>query len=88
MRPATSAGTPCPVSPLNSAAGSVEARPRISIEKKMPIERTVAPFWNVAVMPAAAPRWRAGTLFMIEARFGDENRPIASPLTASRIANR
>ena len=52
----------------------------------MPIERTVAPFWKVEVMPAAAPRWRGGTEFMIAARFGEENRPIESPLTARMIA--
>ena len=53
----------------------------------MPIESTWAVFWNVALMPAPAPRWAAGRLFMIAARFGEENSPIARPLSRSSAAN-
>ncbi len=43
----------------------------------MPIESTIAAFWNVGVMPAADTALVAGREFMIAARLGEENRPIA-----------
>ena len=53
----------------------------------MPIDSTIAAFWNVAFMPAPAPRESAGRLFMISARFGEVNRPMPMPLTSSSAAN-
>ena len=47
----------------------------------MPIDSTKAAFWNVAIVPPAAPRWFAGTEFMISARFGEANRPEPNPLS-------
>ena len=47
----------------------------------MPIDSTKPEFWNVASMPEAAPRCRAGTLFMIAAALGAENRPMPAPAT-------
>src|SRR5262249_18589089 len=70
--------------PSWTAEGRLEASPTIISEKKIPIERTAAAFWNVALMPAPAPRWSAGRLFMIAARFGEENRPMARPVSRSR----
>ena len=58
-------------------AGSVEARPAIISVKKIPIESTWAEFWKVWFMPPPAPRSAGGRLFMIPARLGDANRPIA-----------
>ena len=43
-------------------------------------------FWNVARMPEAAPRWRAGTLFMIPVVLGAANRPMPTPLSSSSRA--
>jgi hypothetical protein len=56
-------------------------------EKNTPIDTTIAEFWKVARMPAAAPRWRAGTLFMMPAMLGEKNRPPPMPLTSSRPPN-
>jgi hypothetical protein len=53
----------------------------------MPIDSTVAEFMKVAVMPAPAPRWSAGTLFMISARFGAMNVPDPMPKANSSTAN-
>ena len=44
-------------------------------------------FWNVERMPDAAPRWRAGTLLMIEAEFGALNIPTPIPLSVISAAN-
>ena len=41
----------------------------------MPIESTIAEFWKVVLMPAPAPRWPGGRLFMIAARLGEANSP-------------
>ena len=46
----------------------------------------MAAFWNVAFMPAPAPREFAGRLFMISARFGEVNRPMPMPETSSTAA--
>src|SRR5258708_33841504 len=51
------------------------------------MDSTKPEFWNVASMPDAAPRCRAGTLFMIAAAFGAENNPIPAPATKIRPAN-
>ena len=51
--------------------------------KKMPIDSTIAEFWNVAVMPAPAPRALPGRLFITSARLGEENMPMPIPLTTS-----
>ncbi len=50
--------------------------------KKMPIERTMAEFWKTPDIPAPAPRWSGGRLFITAARFGEANNPIARPLTS------
>jgi len=44
-------------------------------------------FWNVERMPDAEPRWRAGTLLMIEAEFGALNIPTPIPLSVIIAAN-
>ena len=66
---------PCAVRPPDSAAGSVLESPATISEKKIPIDSTKAVFWKVAIMPLAAPRWLAGTEFIISARFGEANKP-------------
>ena len=48
------------------ALGSDAAMPTIINEKNTPIDNTIPVFWNVARIPDAAPRWLAGTLFMID----------------------
>ena len=40
--------------------------------EQMPIDSTNAEFWNVAIMPPAAPRWLAGAEFIISAQFGEK----------------
>ena len=55
--------------------GSVDARPAMTSEKKIPMESTNPEFMNVARMPEAAPRWLAGTEFMMVVVFGAENSP-------------
>ena len=81
------AGTPCAVSPLVIAAGSLLDRPATIRVKKMPIESTNAEFWKVAIMPPAAPRRSGGTEFIISAQFGETNRPAPKPLRAMTSAN-
>ena len=44
-------------------------------------------FWNVARMPDAAPRWSAGTAFMIPVVFGAANSPMPMPFSSSSAAN-
>ncbi len=56
-------------------------------EKNRPIESGNPAFWNVASVPEAAPRWRAGTLFITLAMFGEANMPKAMPFTSSMAAN-
>ena len=48
MRVASPAETPWAASPWFIASGSDELSPTIMSEKKMPIESTIAEFWNVA----------------------------------------
>ena len=72
---------------LGCGAGSVLASPRIMSEKKIPIERTSAEFWNVVAIPAPAPRRFAGRLFMIPAWLGEANRPMPRPTRSSSPPN-
>ena len=53
----------------------------------MPMDSAVPEFWNVARMPEATPRCRAGTLPMIEDEFGAANMPPPMPLSAISEAN-
>ena len=46
------------------------------------MDSAVPEFWKVERMPEAAPRWRAGTLPMIEEELGAANMPLPIPLTA------
>jgi hypothetical protein len=69
------------------ADGSLLDRPATIRVKKMPMDSTNAEFWNVAIIPPAAPRWLAGTEFIISAQFGETNRPEPKPLNAMTTAN-
>jgi hypothetical protein len=64
--------------------GRPEASPRVTIVKNRPIDRTVPALKNVIDIPAPAPRWSEGRLFMIAAWFGEKKRPI--PAANSRIS--
>jgi hypothetical protein len=86
-RAASAAGTPWATRPWPRAAGSDEARPRMISVKKMPMDKTVAEFWNVEAMPAPTPRRSGGRLFMIPARLGEANRPIPIPFSSRMTAN-
>ena len=55
--------------------------------KKIPMDSTMAEFWNVALMPPPTPRCSGGRLFMIPARFGEANSPIPIPLSKRMPAN-
>ena len=55
--------------------GSDVARPTIISEKKTPIDSDVPELKKVPRMPDAAPRWWAGTEFMIAVVFGAANSP-------------
>ena len=69
------------------AWGRVAESPMIISVKKIPIESTWAEFWNVWFMPAPAPRWRAGRLFITPARFGAAKAPIDRPMRKMTPAN-
>src|ERR1700728_4206740 len=84
---AAAAGTPCAVRPAYRWDGSDEDRPRMIRLKKMPIDSTMAEFWNVADMPAPTPRRLAGSEFMMPARFGEANRPMPAPFRNRISAN-
>ena len=84
---AAAAWTPCAVRPPDIADGSEPASPVTISEKKTPMDSTNAVFWKVAIIPPAAPRWPAGTEFMISARLGGANSPDPSPFSASTAAN-
>ena len=61
-------------------------RPNTSSVKNRPID-SGRPVWaKVTRIPEAAPRWRAGTEFMIEAVFGEANRPPPIPATNITVA--
>ena len=86
-RAASADGTPWATRPWLRVAGSDEARPRMISVKKMPMDRTMAEFWNVALMPAPTPRRSGGRLFMIPARLGEANRPMPMPFSSRISAN-
>ena len=83
---ASAAGAPWATRPWLRVAGSDEASPRMISVKKMPMDRTMAEFWNVALMPAPTPR-SGGRLFMIPARLGEANRPMPMPFSSRISAN-
>ena len=56
-------------------------------EKKIPMDSTKPVFMNVARTPDAAPRWAAGTAFMMLVVFGAAKSPLPIPFTNSRMAN-
>src|SRR5215469_9586003 len=87
MWAATGAGTPWARSPALRVFGSVEARPAIISEKKIPMDSDIPEFWNTDRMPEAAPRCHGGTLPMIEEVFGEANRPDPRPLHKISSAN-
>ncbi len=66
--------------------GRLEARPAIISEKKIPMDSTKPELVNVAIMPEAAPRCLAGTLFITAAALGAENRPMPAPEMKIRMA--
>ena len=76
---AAASGTPCARRPAFSVDGSEDARPTIISEKNTPIDSDPPAFCSVPVTPDAAPRWRAGTEFMIAVRFGAPNMPEPMP---------
>ena len=84
---AEAAETPWASSPLAIVCGRLPASPAIISEKKIPTDSTWAEFWNVWFMPPPAPRSPGGRLFMIAARFGEANIPIAIPFISSTSAN-
>ena len=86
-RAASADGTPWASRPWLRVAGSDEARPRMISVKKMPMDRTMAEFWNVALMPAPTPRRSGGRLFMIPARLGEANSPMPIPFISRINAN-
>ena len=67
--------------------GKDRANPETIRLKNIPIESTIAAFWNVVLIPAPTPRRLGGRLFMMLARFGDANRPIPIPLSSNTKAN-
>ena len=70
-----------------SWAGRLAAMPAIISEKNTPIDSAVPEFWNVDRIPEAAPRWRAGTLLMIDEEFGALNMPTPTPFMMISSAN-
>ncbi len=69
------------------AAGTLAVSPATMSEKKMPIDSGWPIICAVERMPDAAPRLRAGTLFMIAAVLGAPNMPNAMPSKKSSTAN-
>ena len=67
--------------------GRVLARPTIISEKKTPIDSDEPALKNVPRMPAADPRWSAGTAFITWAVLGEENMPEPTPLRKVSAAN-
>ena len=70
------------------AAGTWAVRPTTMSEKKMPMESGMPSIWQVARMPEATPRSRAGTLFMMAAVLGAANMPKATPFRKITPAKR
>ena len=71
---------------MDNVVESVPDSPAIMSEKKIPMESAVPEFWNVARMPEAAPRRRAGTLLMMDDVLGAANMPLPMPLAAMSSA--
>src|ERR1700749_1905783 len=86
-RVASTAGTPWAVRPVNRGLVSDEDRPRMIRLKKMPIDSTMDKIGNVDAMPPPPPRGLAGSEFMMQARFGEANRPMPAPLRNRIAAN-
>ena len=63
------------------------ARPTIISVKKTPIESTLAEFWNVASIPAPAPRCVGGRLFITPARVRRGEQAHADPVEQQDSAN-
>src|ERR1700729_3630006 len=83
---AMACGTSCCSRPRVSVRGRLAASPAISSEKNTPIDRAVPEFWNVERIPEAAPRWRAGTLPMMDEEFGAPNMPLPIPFAVMSTA--
>ena len=79
---ATAWVTPCCCRPLVRVLGRVLTRPAIKSEKNTAIEIAVPEFWKVARIPEATPRYRAGTLLIIDDVLGAANMPLPIPLAA------
>jgi hypothetical protein len=63
------------------AAGTLVFRPPTRSVKNNPIERGIPVLAKVTRIPEAAPRWRAGTEFIIEDVLGEANSPPDIPET-------
>ena len=87
MPSAAGTGIPFWVSPLNMASGRCALNPAIISEKNRPMERTIAAFWKVVIMPAPDPREVTGSEFITSARFGDAKSPMPIPLISRMTAN-
>jgi hypothetical protein len=83
---ATAEGTPSLIRPPLIVDGSELDRPTIISVNTTPMDTAVPEFWNVARIPEAAPRARAGTLPMIADVLGELNMPRPMPLTATSSA--
>jgi hypothetical protein len=55
--------------------------------KKTPMESTPAEFMKVPFMPAPAPRWSGGRLFMTAIWFGVKNMPRKNDSRNTKSAN-
>ncbi len=83
---ATSIGTSWATSPAYRVDDRDPARPAIISEKNRPIDTTKPALAKTARMPDAAPRWLAGTLFMIAAALGELNSPDPRPARSRKKA--
>jgi hypothetical protein len=55
--------------------------------KNRPIDSTLAEFWKVFSIPAPAPRWSGGRLFMTPAWLGAKNIPMPTAKKKISTAN-
>jgi len=69
------------------AGGNSLVRLTMIIVKNMAMLDVMAVFWSVDRMPEATPRSSGGTLFMIDAMFGELNMPLPMPMSSSARAN-
>ena len=79
------AATPALVRPWYRWLGRSAASPSVTMVKNKPNESTWAEFWNVFNIPAPAPLWSGGRLFITDAWLGEKNKPIP---TANRKMSR